>query len=67
MESIVSAMRGGTERRVTLSSPLPVHIVYFTAAVDAQGGLHHFGDVYGYDARSLGQSRPGGPARAASR
>jgi murein L,D-transpeptidase YcbB/YkuD len=34
---------------VKLPSKIPVHIVYFTATVDANGGLHLYDDVYGYD------------------
>jgi murein L,D-transpeptidase YcbB/YkuD len=49
--AIESAMEGGIERPVTLTEPLPIHIVYFTAWVDAQGGLHFRDDVYGYDQR----------------
>jgi murein L,D-transpeptidase YcbB/YkuD len=41
---------GPRERRVDLETPIPVHLGYFTAAVDADGALRHFEDVYGYDA-----------------
>jgi murein L,D-transpeptidase YcbB/YkuD len=50
-ERIVSAMRAGTERHVKLPQPIPVHIVYFTAWVDENGGVHFQDDVYGYDAK----------------
>jgi murein L,D-transpeptidase YcbB/YkuD len=50
-ERIVQAMRAGTERHVKLAAKIPVHIVYFTAWVDDNGGLHFQDDVYGYDAR----------------
>lgn len=49
-QAIHAAMRAGEARQVKLSQPIPVHIVYFTAWVDAQGGLHVAPDVYGYDA-----------------
>lgn len=49
--AIESAMEGGIERRVSLTEPLPIHIVYFTVWVDGQGGLHFRDDVYGYDQR----------------
>jgi L,D-transpeptidase YcbB len=44
-------MRAGEERHVKLSQPIPVHIVYFTTWVDANGGLHFQPDVYDYDAK----------------
>ena len=50
-EAIHAAMRAGEERHVKLSQPIPVHIVYFTTWVDANGGLHFLPDVYGYDAK----------------
>jgi murein L,D-transpeptidase YcbB/YkuD len=37
------------ERRVDLDTPIPVHLAYFTAWVDADGTLRHFDDIYGYD------------------
>ena len=46
----MQAMHSGTEKHVKLSSPIPVHIVYFTAWADEQGGLHFRDDVYGFDA-----------------
>ena len=46
----VTAMRAGDERHVKLEAPIPVHIVYMTAWVDAGGGLHFQNDIYGYDA-----------------
>jgi L,D-transpeptidase YcbB len=48
--AIHQAMHSGTEKHVKLSSPIPVHIVYFTAWVDEKGGLHFRDDVYGFDA-----------------
>jgi murein L,D-transpeptidase YcbB/YkuD len=50
-EAIHAAMRAGEEQHVKLAEPIPVHIVYFTAWVDDQGGLHFQPDVYGYDAK----------------
>jgi murein L,D-transpeptidase YcbB/YkuD len=50
-EAIHAAMRAGDERHVKLRQPIPVHIVYMTAWVDEQGGLHFEDDVYGYDAK----------------
>ena len=51
-ERILTAMHSGHEQHVKLRSPIPVHIVYFTAWVDKDGGMHFQQDVYGYDARS---------------
>jgi murein L,D-transpeptidase YcbB/YkuD len=50
-DAIRSAMRAGDERHVKLAEKIPVHIVYMTAWVDPNGGLHFEDDVYGYDAR----------------
>jgi murein L,D-transpeptidase YcbB/YkuD len=49
-DAIMEAMHAGTEKHVKLSAPIPVHIVYFTAWADEQGGLHFRDDVYGFDA-----------------
>jgi murein L,D-transpeptidase YcbB/YkuD len=40
--------RGG---QVTLSTPIPVHTVYFTAVADADGKLRTFSDFYRVDSR----------------
>ncbi len=48
---ILMAMNSGIENHVRLNSTIPVHIVYFTAWVDAKKGLHFKSDVYGYDRR----------------
>lgn len=39
------------ERQVDLKEPMPVHIAYYTAWVDAKGRANYRGDVYGRDAR----------------
>lgn len=48
-QSIFTAMRAGVEKHVKLERKIPVHIVYFTAWVDENGGLHFQPDIYGYD------------------
>jgi murein L,D-transpeptidase YcbB/YkuD len=48
-ESILEAMNAGVEKHVKLTEPIPVHLVYFTAWVDENGGLHFQPDIYGYD------------------
>ncbi len=47
--SIFTAMHSGVEKHVKLKQKVPVHIVYFTAWVDENGGLHFQPDIYGYD------------------
>jgi murein L,D-transpeptidase YcbB/YkuD len=41
----------GRETRVDLDSPLPVHLVYFTAWPGARGQMTYRGDIYGRDAK----------------
>ena len=48
-ERIRKAMHAGAEKHVPLTTPLPVHILYFTAWVDDAGLLHLEKDIYGYD------------------
>ncbi|HWI19512.1 MAG TPA: L,D-transpeptidase family protein, partial [Vicinamibacterales bacterium] len=48
-EAIFSHMRSGVEKHVRLKQTIPVHIAYFTAWVDVNGGLHFQHDIYGYD------------------
>ena len=50
-QSIGAAMHAGVEKHVKLKEKIPVHIVYFTAWVDENGGLHFQPDIYGYDQR----------------
>ncbi len=42
---------GGRERSLRLETPLPIHLTYFTLAVDAEGKIRTMPDVYGYDQR----------------
>ncbi len=44
-------LRSGVERRVDLEEPVPVHLVYRTASVPADGRVQFRRDVYGRDAR----------------
>lgn len=50
-EAIDAAMHAGEEKHVRLTGEIPVHIVYFTAWADEEGGLHFRDDVYGFDGR----------------
>lgn len=63
--TIVAAMRLPMPRQVTLTRPVPVHVVYATAGAREDGVVLFFDDIYGYD-RSLaallakGYPYPGG-------
>jgi murein L,D-transpeptidase YcbB/YkuD len=48
-EAIQAAMKAGTEAHVRITAPIPIHLTYFTAWRDANGGLNFRDDVYGYD------------------
>jgi murein L,D-transpeptidase YcbB/YkuD len=43
------AVAGRTTAQVSLAEPLPVYIAYFTAAVEENGEIATFPDVYGRD------------------
>ncbi|HET9369748.1 MAG TPA: L,D-transpeptidase family protein [Vicinamibacterales bacterium] len=59
-ERIRAAMAGRTEAQVPLRERLPVHIVYFTVVVGADGQPVFLSDVYKYDARQRrGRGTPG--------
>jgi murein L,D-transpeptidase YcbB/YkuD len=42
-------IRAGKNRAVTLKTPVPVHLTYFTALPDGDGGVQFRNDVYGKD------------------
>ncbi len=46
-------LQSGDNRRVDLSDPLPVHLVYRTAMAKPDGGMEYRDDIYGRDARIL--------------
>jgi murein L,D-transpeptidase YcbB/YkuD len=48
-EKVQEYVRRGGEIR--LDQPIPVHVTYFTAAVDDVGRVTHRGDIYGLDRR----------------
>jgi murein L,D-transpeptidase YcbB/YkuD len=50
-EERVKKLIGSSERYINLARPLPIHIEYFTAYVDARGRLQLRGDLYGYSAK----------------
>lgn len=47
---ITAAMQAGREQSVKLTRPLPVHIGYWTAWVEPDGGVRFTDDPYGIDA-----------------
>jgi len=49
--SYLESLYGSRERRVNLTSKVPVHITYFTAWVDDSGKLQLRDDLYGHDRR----------------
>ena len=51
-DKIVTAMNAGKEKYVTLKTPLPVFITYFTTWVDGSGKINFRNDVYGRTAAS---------------
>jgi len=52
-ERVQAAMSSGRQHSVPLSLPLPVHIVYWTAWVEADGAVNFRNDVYGQDQAQL--------------
>jgi murein L,D-transpeptidase YcbB/YkuD len=48
-EAKLRSLIGQGERYIRLGTPLPVHLNYFTLAVDERGDLKHFEDIYGVD------------------
>ena len=50
-DSIAAAMKEGRERRVRLSAPVPVYIVYWTAWTAEDGMVAFRDDVYGLGGR----------------
>jgi len=54
---ILDAMNAGEEKHVRLKEKIPVHIVYFTAWADENGGLRFQPDVYGYDGAQAAHAR----------
>jgi murein L,D-transpeptidase YcbB/YkuD len=48
--NVLAAMHGDATRRVDLSSPIPVLVLYGTAVAEV-GTVYFFEDIYGHDAR----------------
>jgi murein L,D-transpeptidase YcbB/YkuD len=47
------AVKSRQNRTIVLETPIPVHLVYFTAWSDTNGQVHFRDDVYGHDRRLL--------------
>ncbi len=50
-EALQAAIDSGEQKTITLDRPLPVHILYWTAWVEADGTVQFRKDLYGHDAR----------------
>ena len=49
---VASVVNGGQQNnQVSFTRKIPVHITYFTAAVDEAGKLKQFADIYGHEQR----------------
>jgi murein L,D-transpeptidase YcbB/YkuD len=54
-EPLRAAVETGTETRIDLNSPIPVHILYFTVVVDEDVGFRFLNDIYERDAAVLAE------------
>ncbi len=61
---IDAAVADGKTVDAVLAAPVPVHIVYFTAEVGADGGLRLHADIYGRDQAVAAALRSEGAGRA---
>jgi murein L,D-transpeptidase YcbB/YkuD len=48
-QQVKDMLAKGKNSGVSLRKPVPVHLTYFTAVIDAQGKLQTYGDPYGLD------------------
>lgn len=51
-EQRLQSLVGSGERTIRLTRKLPIHIVYMTQAVDTDGTLRNFEDIYGFHRRT---------------
>jgi len=56
------AIASGREQNVTLARPMPVHLLYWTAWIDRDGGLQFRDDIYGRDVPVLRELRENPPS-----
>ena len=47
------AIAAGKTVRAGLTEPIPMYLLYWTAFVDANGGVHFREDIYDWDARLI--------------
>ena len=69
LERLRELLRSSWEYRLPLPEPLPVHLLYFTASVEADGALSLTDDPYGWDREliaALGPDSPASPPRQAA-
>ena len=52
-KQVDSQVESRETRTVILAEPLPIHVVYWTAEVDAEGVIHFYDDIYEWDAKVL--------------
>ncbi len=50
-DKVRALVPGGRTSDIALTTPVPVHLTYFTASVDDAGKLSMHGDIYGMDGR----------------
>ena len=65
-EKLDATLATGKTVEAKFVKPLPVHIVYFTAAAATDGRIINYGDVYGQDAKALAALLDNKPAAAPS-
>jgi murein L,D-transpeptidase YcbB/YkuD len=64
--AIETAIAGGVTQKAPVPVPMPLIVLYLTAATDASGAVIYADDVYGRDARVLRALDAAGPARRAT-
>lgn len=64
-DRVRAAVSSGRSSDITLSTPVPVHLLYFTATADETGKLTLHGDIYGQDQR-VATALAGKPVQLAS-
>ena len=57
-QRIETAMHAEKEKHVRLETPIPIHLLYWTAWADPDGTAHFHNDVYGYDQKQRELSSP---------
>jgi murein L,D-transpeptidase YcbB/YkuD len=52
-QASLESLKGPTEKWVNLENTIPVHLMYFTLRVDADGTIRNYGDVYGHNKKLI--------------